>query len=304
MRRFSFLLAAAALSVAPAASAARDTTPEPAGLVTDSRLGEISGLAASRRHDGLYWALNDSGSDAVLHLMAPSGDHRGSATLAGVRNIDWEDMASFRLDGRDYLLVADTGDNGGVRRELLLHVLEEPAAGDAAAPVAWTLRFRWPDGPRDCEAVAVDPVRGEILLITKKRVPPELFRLPLRPPAGAPAVLVAERIGTLPGIQQPTSEDLRRSPTWGRYRAQITGASLSPNGRVLAVLNYRALYFLVRDDDGGWERALRHPGAAVPLPFTPQAEAVAFAPDGRSLLVASEQLPSPVWRFRLSAPDP
>jgi hypothetical protein len=65
------------------------------------------------------------------------------------------------------------------------------------------------------------------------------------------------------------------------------------------VLNYRALHFLVRPVDGDWSDALRQPPAVILLPFTPQAEAVAFSVDGRSLLVASEQLPSPVWRFRL-----
>ncbi|KFN49739.1 hypothetical protein [Arenimonas composti] len=296
--RPSTLFLLASLLVAAPAEAMHWRGAEPAGLLTDPRIGELSGLAASRRHPGRFWALNDSGASATLHLLDPDGSHRGSAELADTRNIDWEDLASFRLDGRDYLLIADTGDNGGLRAEVRLHVLEEPDAGETA-PVAWTLRFRWPDGPRDCEAVTVDPERGEVLLITKKRVPAELYRLPLRPPAGSPDVLVAERLGRLQGIQQPTAEDLRRSPTWGRYRAQITGAALSPNGRLLAVLNYRALYFVVRPEDGDWADALARPLPSLPLPFTPQAEAVAFSLDGRALLVGSEQLPSPLWWFRI-----
>src|SRR3546814_2216137 len=96
-----------------------------------------------------------------------------------------QDIAAFELDGRRDLLVADTGDNGGLRRSLQLHAIEEPTSLDEVAqhaPLepAWSIAFRWPDGARDCEAVAVDAQRGEVLLISKKRTPPELFALPDR----------------------------------------------------------------------------------------------------------------------------
>lgn len=279
------------------AHGARWGDPEIAGLVTDPAMDEISGMAASRTHPGDFWAINDSGNSAQLHLMDGSGQHRGSVAVAGVANIDWEDLASFELDGKPYLLVADTGDNGGLRRDLVLHVFEEPT--DLASPpkLAWSLRFRWPDGPRDCEAVAVDPKRGEVLLLSKKRVPPELFRLPLRPDGDKEAV--AELIGTLPGIEQPDAGDLRRSPIYGRYRAQVTGADLSPNGRVLAVLNYRSVHFLVRPANGDWEPVLQEKPSHLTLPWMPQAEAIAFALDGQSLVIGSEQLPSPLLRYRV-----
>lgn len=40
------------------------------------------------------------------------------------------------------------------------------------------------DGPRDCEAVAVDAATGQVLLISKSAFPPELFSLPLSNPHG------------------------------------------------------------------------------------------------------------------------
>jgi hypothetical protein len=275
---------------------ARWGDPEVAGLVTDRALDEISGLAASRAHPGHYWAINDSGNSAELQLMDERGRHRASVPVTGAANVDWEDLSSFELDGRHYLLIADTGDNGGIRQDLVLHVLEEPSDLSRPVAVAWSLPFRWPDGPRDCEAAAVDPARGEVLLISKKRVPPELFRVPLRPGEGQ---AVAEHLGNLPGIEQPDAGDLRRSPIYGRYRAQVTGAALSPNGRVLAVLNYRSVHFLVRPNDGDWTPALRDKPSHLTLPWMPQAEAIAFSPDGLSLTIGSEQLPSPFLRYRV-----
>ncbi len=111
--------------------------------------------------------------------------------------------------------------------------------------------------------------------------------------------MVAELIGTLPGIEQPDAGDLRRSPIYGRYRAQITGADLSPNGRVLAVLNYRSVHFLVRPANGDWGPVLAGKPSHLTLPLMPQAEAIAFALDGQSLLIGSEQLPSPLLRYRI-----
>jgi hypothetical protein len=276
--------------------AARWGSPEVVGLVTDKAMDEISGLAASRAHPGNYWAINDSGNTAQLHLMDGTGQHQGSVDVIGAKNVDWEDLATFEIDGRHYLLIADTGDNGGIRQDLALHVFEEPSDLALPATLAWTVRFRWPDGPRDCEAAAVDPVRGEVLLVSKKRVPAELFRVPL---ARSGEEHVAEKIGTLAGIDQPDAGDLARSPLYGRYRAQVTSADLSPNGRVLAVLNYRSIHFLVRARGADWHSALESELPHLDLPWIPQAEAIAFSLDGQEIRVASEQLPSPLVRFRI-----
>lgn len=268
---------------------------ELAGLVTDARLDEISGLAVSHRHPGVLWTHNDSGDGAMLHAMSERGAHLATIGIEGVRNIDWEDLAGFERDGRHYLLIADTGDNGGIRQTLWLHLVEEPTAvRDQRVRPLRSIQFRWPDGPRDCEAVAVDARRGEILLISKKRTPPELFRLPLDAEAGR--VHVAELIGRLAGIAQPTPEDLQRNPVFGRYRAQITAADISADGRRLAVLNYRTAYVYLRQGDEDWARTVAREPVEVPYPWLPQAEAIGFGPDDRTLWIASEKRPTPLLR--------
>ena len=68
------------------AHGARWGDPEVAGLVTDAALDEISGLAASRTHPGHFWAINDSGNQALLNLMDERGQHRGSVPVPGVAN--------------------------------------------------------------------------------------------------------------------------------------------------------------------------------------------------------------------------
>ncbi len=267
------------------------------GLIADPRLAEISGLAVSRRHPGIIWAHNDSHAPSVLYAVDGHGTVRAVLELA-VANLDWEDMASFEHAGRAWLLVADTGDNGGLRRELALHLVEEPGAlEDARAGTVRTIRFRWPDGPRDCEAVAVDAAEGAVYLVSKKRVPPELFRLPLFP-EDPDALQVAEPLGVLAGIVQPSAEDRERNPLYGRYRGQVTAADIRADGSAFAAMSYLYLYLWPRHPEG-WAAALAQPPVRLDLPWMAQAEAMGFAADGASVWISSEYLPAPLVRYAL-----
>lgn len=266
-------------------------------LVTDERLGEISGIAASRRHPGVFWVHNDGDNAPELYAIDREGRLLATLTLP-VRNVDWEDLAAFEEDGKAFLLIADVGDNGGLRRELVLRLIEEPAQlVDARVPVHRSVRFRWPDGPRDCEAVAVDPSEGAAFLVSKKRVPPELFRVALHP--GSTRVQTASRIGRLSGIEQPSGHDLERNPVYGRYRSQVTAADISPDGRWLAVLNYRRVHVWPRRGVG-WGASVSAPPRVFEFPWIPQAEAVTFDQDGRSLWISSERLPAPLLQIQIT----
>lgn len=290
------LLVAALLAATPADGAAGD--PALAALITDPELAEISGLAASRRHPGLLWVHNDSGDAPRLYAIDGEGRRHATLSVTGAGNRDWEDAAAFTLAGDHYLLIGDVGDNGGLRADFELVVVREPELpGESSTAPLWTVRGRWPDGARDCEAVAVDAAAGWIYLIAKKRVPPELWRLPLRPASGA--VVTAEAVGRLAGVVQPSRADLARNPVFGRYRSQITAADLAPDGRSLAVLNYRTLYLYRRGAGEDWSEAVARRPVEIELPWLPQAEALGFAPDGRTLWISSEKLPAPLLQVQV-----
>ena len=263
------------------------------GLVLDARLQEISGVAASRRDDDRLWMINDGGSDPELHAVTRRGGRIASLRIAGVTNTDWEDLAAFELDGHHYLLVADTGDNGGLRKTLQLHVVEEPAQPvDGSVTPAWSIVFRWPDGPRDCEAVAVDAAGGQVLLVSKKRQPPELFALPLRPHGDAPQV--ARRLGELAGVPQGDPDEVRANPDLARIRSQVTAIDIAPDGHAMAVLTYRDVLLYPRHGREAWARAVARRPTVHPLPWLPQAEALAWSADSRALYATGEISPSPL----------
>lgn len=271
-----------------------------AGLMTDPALDEVSGLAVSRAHPGTLWVENDSGNPAAIYAVRTGGALQATLRIAGAPNIDWEDIAAFDEGGHHYLLLSDTGDNGGIRKTLALYAIEEPAVlRNATVRPVWSIQFRWPDGPRDCEALAVDVQRGEILLVTKKRVPPQLFRLPLHP--AGPGLLTAELLGTVAGIPPPTAEELEDRPGYGRYLAQITAADISADGHLFALMDYRRVYLYRRRGDDSWARTLARMPRQLSFGWLPQAEAMGFTPTGDALYVSGEHLPAPIVRVPVPA---
>lgn len=266
-------------------------------LITDTRLPEISGLAVSRRHPGIVWMHNDSYDANALFAVDTQGTIRATLQLP-VPNIDWEDIASYEHEGKAFLLVADTGDNGGVRKDLVLHEVEEPGElHDSTAHSVRSIRFRWPDGARDCEALAVDVDDNSVWLVSKKRVPPELFYLPLFP-TDPDALQVAQKRAELARIKQPTARDRERSPVFGKYRSQVTAADISSDGRYFAVMTYLQVYLWPRHRDG-WDVALTQSPTRFDLPWMAQAEAMGFDASGNALWVSSEHLPAPLIRFEI-----
>ena len=265
-----------------------------AGVITSGMLGEISGLAASHVHEDVLWVINDGGNPAEIFAINRRGRLLARYDVRGARNIDWEDLASFSLDGKHYLLVADTGDNGGLRRDFVLHVFEEPKTlANGTLKPAWSIRARWADGPRDCEAVAVDAAAGKVLLLSKKRKPPELFALPLADPHGE--WREARRIGRLAGVPEADKDLQRSDPELARLSPLVTAADLSPDGRTLAVLTYGSVLFYRRQPGEDWGEAVSRPPEAHDVPLIPQAEALAWSKGGGGLYASGEFRPAPIF---------
>lgn len=298
MRALVFALAA--LTAAAPAGVRAEPTLE--ALILDPDVSEISGMARSQRRDDLLWVVNDSHNPNRIYALGMNGRVLAGFTVQGAQNLDWEDLTSFELDGKAYLAIADTGDNGGLRPHVELIVLEEPevrpgAYRDTIRP-AWRMRIRWPDGPRDCEAVVVDAPRGEVLLMSKKRVPAQLFRVPLMATRGRRSLL-AQQIGVAGTIPQPDRGELDTHPQSGRYRAHVTSMALSPGGRDLVVLTYRDAYRFERRGDEPWAAVLQRAPRALGMPPLIQAESITFSRDGRAVFVTSEKLPAPLVRIPL-----
>jgi len=252
----------------------------------DKMLTEASGLAVSRHNPKRLWVINDSGSKARVHRFTCKGNSHGSMKLQNVENTDWEDLAAFTLNGKPYLLIADTGDNDAKRGIVQVYIVAEPKLAkkdtlDIEIKPEWTIRFRYEDGPRDCEGVAVDAESGSILLITKREKKPAIYHLPLRK-TSSEQVLTAKRLGLLAKLELPPKAK------WHPYSGQPTAFDISSDGKTAAALSYRGAYLFRRSAKESWAKALARPPEILGAHGLSQAEALAFSPDGRTLHVTSE----------------
>ena len=287
-----------AASIAACSSpAGRPATIVETGRIASPQIVEASGLARSSLVDDRFWLLNDAGSPPVLHAIGVDGGHHGSVTLDPAANVDWEAISSFELDGKAWLLVADAGDNEALRDSSTIYILEEPDLASSTEIVRApdrTIRFRWPDGPRDCEAVAVDAAGERILLLSKRTIPAVLYELPLRPEGSG--IVTAARLGEVDALPQPDAEDIARAPREFDWHWQPTAMDVARDGGAAVILTYRAVYHFARATNQPWIEALSRPPVAIELGGIREAEAVALLEDG-STLVTVEGSHAPLYRI-------
>ncbi|MDP3071756.1 MAG: hypothetical protein Q8N18_15805 [Opitutaceae bacterium] len=280
------------MSLLPAAEPPSFAGPVVAGQLEAPPKLETSGLAASRRNPGLLWTHDDSGGAATLYAVTAEGRRLGALHLRGVKNEDWEDLAACELDGQAVIVVGDTGDNDAKRPTIALHFVAEPALAELkpdtelrARPLR-TLTVRYEDGPRDCEAMAVDVTERAIYLLTKRDEPPRLYRVPLDAPDGELAV--ARRVGAVPHLPLLSAAQRVAKGYLGRRRGEVTALDFAPDGSAALVLTYGDLLLFPRRAGEAWAEALARPPVRLREPALVQAEAACFSADGRQLFVAAE----------------
>lgn len=270
--------------------------PTEVGRLAEPHNLEQSGLAVSRRTPDLLWTHNDSGGEPVLFALNLDGTRRGAVRVAGVQNRDWEEVTTFELDGRAWVMAAEIGDNFAKHAQSMLYVLAEPDAAqlDPAQPLVlppdYTICFSYEDGPRDCEALAVDPQERVVYLLSKRDRPTRLYRLPL---AAAPAeqAAVARFVGKVWDFPQPDGMQ-RMSPLPAvSLSGWPTAMNFMPDGSGALVLTYGALYLFPRTPGESWADGLAREPKLLPMFALPQAEAIAVTADGRSVYLCSERTP-------------
>jgi hypothetical protein len=278
--------------------------PITAGTIDQPVINEASGLAASRRADNIFWINNDSGGEPVLYAIDGKGRYLGSVRFEGATLYDWEDCASFKIDGKSYLLAADVGDNYAQRKDCVLYIIAEPDPAtldpnhELSAAIVGQIRYTYPEGARDCENVAVEPVEGSIYLISKRTVPPVVYRLPLSLEK-SPATLVAARVGELHGIPQPTGPSALIESTSGKYRAWPCSLDIASDQRTAVVLTYGEVYLYTRPKGRTWAEAFASEPLQLAAHKLPQAEGVCFTNDNKTVLVATEGSPVPLLKYSL-----
>lgn len=258
------------------------------GTITDQKLGEVSGIAAGHRNPGVWWVHNDSGDDANVYALDQRGKLLTTFSVSGAKNVDWEDIGSGPgRDGRPALYLADTGDNGRVRAELVIYRVPEPAVNKheptGSTETAEAFPFIYPDGKHDAEAIFVDQQSGRIYIVTKLRnggCGVYRFPLPLEP----------GRQVTLERVKGRAVSDIEKLPL-------VTGAATSPDNNRVVIRTYFNALELQRAKGGAFETIFNAAPTAVSIPLERQGEAIAYTADGEAIVTTSEKVPAPIYQM-------
>ena len=246
------------------------------GDIKNHDLAESSGLAASSIHDQVLWSINDSGGEAELFALNTDGSHLARFTVNMGPPSDWEAMDTFRLNGRSYIAVGDIGDNLGWRDFVEIIIVAEPEVlGETddvdSIEVAWRIRFTYPDGARDSEALSVDVPGNRVLILSKRDYPQELFSIPLLvAEPDRKRAIKAHSLGLLKHLPQPTQADFYENPDGAQWRHMPTGMDLDVATNRLLITTYQHAYLYDLSD-------LSQAPTRVPMPSVGQREAIAWA---------------------------
>jgi hypothetical protein len=131
--------------------------------LTDKKMTELSGLAASANNPGMLWTHNDSGNSAEIFLIDQKLNIKLTIKLKGIINRDWEDIAvgPGPVEGKNYLYVADIGDNMALFPYKFVYRFEEPVIPSSQNQITIsefeTITFQLADKQKDTESLMIHP---------------------------------------------------------------------------------------------------------------------------------------------------
>jgi hypothetical protein len=262
----------------------------PIGHALESYIHEASGMAASRKHRGMFWVHNDSGDQPRVFLIDSLGKTQMIVYLPGARNRDWEDMAAGPGPdaSKTFIYIADIGDNLGIYQVKTIYRFPEPELLHASVSIHNfdSIRFVYPDGARDAETLLIDPSTRDLFILSKREKKLHLYRLPF--PQSTTEIQTADLVAsdlTFNLLGEPKGYDKR-------YYNQITGGDISADGTEILIRYYSSIYYWKRRPDEKMGNVLRRKPLLLTYQPEPRGEAIAFSVSGDGYYTLSEQVGS------------
>lgn len=284
----------------------------------DSRLTEISGLAASRTQP-VVWVHDDSGNEPNVYALSLGNEGIADGTplaifrLPGVAVRDWEDMAlgPGARSGVDYIYLGDVGDKNreALGSDIVVHRFVEPRvqiptppqASDAPPEVTSaiipefdSLRANYPAGMvENADALFVDTLGGST---------PDLYVVTSGNGINTPNRLF--RMSTLSAAETVTMEFVASLFGGEAGDPEITGADMSPDGRLIVIRTLHTAVIWTRWGAATVEDvfAERPCSALIPQADDESGEggAIGFSSDSNGYYTSIEGDPAPLWFVSMS----
>lgn len=241
-------------------------------VVEEMEIDEASGLAASRKHPGIFYTHNDSGGKSIVYTLNSSGLMPAKLLLEGIRNRDWEDIA-VGVDpatGKSCVFVGEIGDNGARHRSVYVYRFEEPELTDTMIVIGKvdSIEIVYEDGARDAETLFIDPKTGDIIIVSKREEQVGVYRV--KYPYSLSEQNIARKVASIP-------------------MSMVVAGDITADGKQILIKTYTGVYRYKRKGKEDIAKAFASKPKAMPYRIEPQGEAIAWDARGKGYLTLSER---------------
>lgn len=254
-------------------------------------LNEVSGLVISRNN--LFFVHNDSGDTSRFFAVNPKGElvatfyFKGDQAIKPLGVADCEDIAAGPGPeiGKNYIYLGDIGDNMAHRPYISVYRLPEPNQPSGNMYLkAEALHLKYPNGPQDAEAMMVDPVLKELIIVSKRQDTVGIYTASLSFNDQDTITLEKEGSLFLPG---------------NPLLKYVVAGDISQDGKQILLKTYEKVFYWLRKDKEPIAQTLSRKPVELPYIQEPQGEAIAFTPDGRGYYCIGEGNNAIIYKYEI-----
>ncbi|CAH0995966.1 hypothetical protein EMA8858_02094 [Emticicia aquatica] len=235
-----------------------------------SLASEASGICDSISMPGNVWVHEDGDNPNVLHQFSYQGKYKGNVELP-FSNRDWEDISigAGPENNKNYIYLADIGDNGTFHSEYYIYRFLEPESLVNKEVKFDQITFKYADGSKNAECILLDPATKDIYIVTKVEGKAEIFRLLY--PQSLTDVQTAQYIQTVPV-------------------SAVTSGGISNDGKTIALRTYNAIYYwFLKNNENIITALARKEDQIMTYSKEPQGEGFCFEKSNEGFFTISER---------------
>ncbi len=246
------------------------------GKVEYSAIKEASGIASSKKNPGVLWTHNDTKDNNRIYAMNGNGKHLGIYYVQNAKDRDWEDIAvgPGPEDHKSYIYIGNIGDNDLEYDVKYVYRCEEPDVTTTQDSVIDTienvdvLKFCYPDGKKNAEALMLDPITKDYYVITKNEKKELVYKAAY--PQPLTSVDTLECVDTL---------DL----------TEVVAGDISADGREIIIKTYKKIYYWKRKESETIQETMKRSPSTISYQEEPQGEGLAWDCNGSGYFTLSEE---------------
>lgn len=267
------------------------------GRYVNTALREVSGMAASRVHANTFYVHNDSGDTSRFFAVNEKGELKGTyyfkgdeISFSGVNDCEDITIGSGPEAGKEYIYLADIGDNAARRSEIRIFRMEEPGADSGVVKTIGSQMFTltYPNGAQDAETIMIDPIERLLYIVSKRQDSVIVYTAPLD--------LNDKKTYMLREVCKLYFEG-KKKEKW------IVSGSISRDGKQVMLKSMKKVYYWQRERHEAVYEAMQRTPLELSYTQHGQEEAICFSPDGKSYFITGEGEHAGIYHYDISTQE-